>query len=407
MFHKSLNADFHHLFHLHFNMDKEITEVSLFQFFANLGRNVIMLALPFFLYREVGYEIWQICAFFFFWQLGFTLTIPFVGAFISRFGLKHSMLLRSFGTATFWVGLSFLLKGNFWHDMTVLIPLFLLNGFCKSASEIGYDIFLTYYMNRGSNGKTIAWIQMAIMAAVVVAPLAGGMIMKSLGFNWVVYTAALFYIISGVILLLTPDKKFNVSYTPTGLLHDAFKKTDKTLFVAEFGRVFFDAVLWVVWPIFLLLILTNVTAIGMIVAASSALSMVATFIIGKRIDKFGVSVRSFRFGTYRSTLLNFLRGMIWDPVVLAVIDSLHKINMGTLKVPYTMQIFKWLHKRDTFERAHIRWMIAENIYMVAILIFSLLFYFFANDFRLVFTSIFAIGSLTMLLTQAVGKFKEE
>jgi hypothetical protein len=135
--------------------------------------------------------------------------------------------------------------------------------------------------------------------------------------------------------------------------------------------------------------------------------MAATFIIGKKIDKFGVNIRSFRFGTYRSTLLNFLRGMVWDPIVLAIIDSLHKINMGALKVPYSMQIFKWLHKEDTFERAHIRWMVAENIYMVAILIFTLLFYFFANDFRMVFTGIFAIGSLTMLLTQVVSKFNEE
>ncbi|MCF7905797.1 MFS transporter [Candidatus Gracilibacteria bacterium] len=388
-------------------MDKEIVEVSFFQFFANLGRNIIMLVLPFYLYRVVGYEMWQICMFFLFWQLGFTVTIPFAGEFLTRFGLKHSMALRSIGVSMFWVAISFFIRGDFWSDMLFMIPFFLLNAYAKAVSEIAYDIFLSYYLSRGSGGKTIAWMQIAIMTAVIIAPLAGGLLMKSYGFSWVAYTTAFFYLLSGVVLLLTPDHKFHVSYTPTRLLADTFKKTDKTLIIAEFGRVFFDAVLWVVWPIFLLLVLKNVVSIGAVVAISSLLSMIASLIIGKKIDKLGINPRSFRFGAYRSTFLNFLRGVVWDPIALAIIDALHKINFGVMKVPYTVQIYKWLHKQDTFERAHIRWMIAENIYMIAILIFTGLFFLFADNFKMVFAGIFAVGSVTMLLTQVVSKFTDD
>jgi MFS family permease len=387
-------------------MDKEILEVSLFQFFASLGRNIIMLALPFFLYYGIGYQLWQICVFFLVWQGTSSLIIPFVGSALTRFGLKHSMAFRSIGVSIFWIAMGLILTGNFWTDVLFMLPFFFLRSFSKGISVIAYDIFLTYHMNRESKGKTLAGIQIAIMSAVVLAPLAGGFIMKELGFQWLTYVATLFYLISGVVLLLTPDHKFHVSYTPSKLLRDAFKKTDKSLIVAEFGRVFFDAIIWIVWPIFLLLVLTNVVKIGMVIAVSSALAMVVTFIIGKRIDKKGINPKSIRFGAYRSTILNVMRGLVWDPVVLAIIDILHKINLGVTKVPYTVQLYKWLHKRDTFERAHIRWMIAENTYTFAVAIFALLFYIFQNDTKAVFIAIFALGSLTTLLTQAISKFKD-
>ena len=406
MISKSLNAGLHDLHHIHLRMDKEILEVSLFQFFASLGRNIIMLALPFYLYYGIGYQLWQICMFFLVWQGTSSLILPFVGSALTKIGLKHSMALRSIGVSIFWIAMGILLTGNFWMDILVMLPFFFLRSFVKGVSVIAYDIFLAYHMNKATKGKTLAGIQIAIMAAVVMAPLAGGFIMKELGFQWLTYVATLFYLISGVVLLLTPDKKFHVSYTPTKLLRDAFKKTDKSLILAEFGRVFFDAIIWIVWPLFLLLVLTNVVKIGTVIAISSALSMIVTFIIGKRIDKLGVSSRSIRFGAYRSTVLNVLRGIVWDPVVLAVLDALHKINLGVTKVPYTIQLYKWLHKRDTFERAHIRWMIAENTYTLAIGIFAILFYVFSNDVKSVFIAIFALGSFTMLLTQAISKFED-
>jgi hypothetical protein len=406
MISKSLNAGLHDLHHIHMRMDKEILEVSLFQFFASLGRNIIMLALPFYLYYGIGYQLWQICMFFLVWQGTSSLILPFVGSVLTRLGLKHCMALRSIGVSIFWIAMGILLTGNFWTDVLIMLPFFFLRSFVKGVSVIAYDIFLTYHMNKESKGKTLAGIQIAIMSAVVMAPLAGGFIMKELGFQWLTYIATLFYAASGVVLLLTPDKKFKVSYTPTKLLRDAFKKTDKSLILAEFGRVFFDAIIWIVWPLFLLLVLTNVVKIGTVIAISSALSMVVTFIIGKRIDKMGVNSRAIRFGAYRSTVLNVLRGIVWDPVVLAVLDALHKINLGVTKVPYTIQLYKWLHKRDTFERAHIRWMIAENTYTLAIGIFAILFYVFSNDVKSVFVAIFALGSLTMLLTQAIAKFQD-
>jgi MFS family permease len=406
MLSKSLNAGLHELHSLHLKMDKEILEVSLFQFFSSLGRNIIMLALPFYLYYGVGYQLWQICMFFFVWQGTSSLILPFVGSALTHWGLKHSMAFRSIGVSIFWLALGFLLTGNFWTDVLFMIPFFFLRSFAKGISVIAYDIFLTFHMNRESKGKTLAGIQIAIMGAIILAPLAGGFIMKEFGFQWLTYVAILFYIVSGVVLLITPDHRFHVSYTPSKLLRDAFKKTDKAIIVAEFGRVFFDAIIWIVWPIFLLLILTNVMKIGIVIAISSTLSMVATFLIGKRIDKLGIDPKAIRFGSYRSTVLNVLRGVIWDPVVLAIIDALHKINLGTIKVPYTVQLYKWLHKRDTFERAHIRWLIAENTYTIAIGIFTILFYVFSNDIKSVFVAIFALGSLTMLLTQAIAKFKD-
>ncbi len=401
---KSINTGFHKLFHLH--VDKEMVEVSLFQFFVNLGRNLIILALPFYMYKTLGYEIWQICMFFLLWQVSFAFVMPFVGGFIDKVGLKHAMATRSIGAAIFWVTLPLLLRENFWMSVGLVAPFFLLRAFSRSVSEISYDIFLVHHINREMKGKTLAWLQIAIMSSVVLAPVLGGLITRYLGFQWTSYFAFLFFLTSGIVLMMTPDEKFHVPYTAKKLLKDVFTEAPKELFMAEFGRVFFDAVLWIVWPIFLILIFKDIVSIGNIVGFSSGLAIIVMFFVGRGIDQRGIKKKSFRFGAYRSMAINFFRGVMWDPIALAVVDALHKINSQAMQVPYDAEIQKWLREKDTFERAHIRWMIAENMYTVAVAFFVAIFYMVQEEMKWAFIIIFAVGSLSMLLTQTIAKFED-
>ncbi|MCF7917907.1 MFS transporter [Candidatus Gracilibacteria bacterium] len=401
---KSINSGFHHLFRFH--VDRSLLEITLFQFFCNLGTNLIALSLPFYLYQNLEYQVWQICVFFLAWQTAFVLIIPFVGTFIERFGLKHSMGFQSFATALFWIVLPFLVQGELWMDLLRMAPFFLLRASAVGVSEVSYDIFLTHHMDDASRGKTIAWIQIAIMATVIMAPFLGGLITYFIGFEWTAVVAFVAFLISGIVLLFTPDEKFHVPYTPKELLRDTFKRDSRSVFVAEGGRVFFDAILWLVWPIFLILILKNIVTMGILVGISSGISMMLIYCIGRRIDQGGVSEKTLRFGSYRSTVLNFLRGILWDPFLLAIVDVLHKINFDTLKVSYDVQMQRWLRRRNTFERAHIRWMIVENIYMLAVAFFTILFILFQESTQIIFIIIFCVGSLANLGIQAISNSRE-
>ncbi len=401
---RSLNSGFHHLFHCH--VDKEFLEVAVSSIFFYMAKNLISLALPFYLYTTLHYSLSEVFLFFVFWQISFSFVMPFVGGFISKIGLKHSMASRRFWDAIFYLSLPMLLTGDFWGDISRVMPLFFIRSLFSSASEISYDIFLTHHVTRETKGKMLSWIQIGIMGGAILAPIMGGLITQYFGFTWTSIAAFLLFMISGGVLLLTSDEKFKVPYTSKKLIIDAFKKTPKNLFFAEAGRVFFDAVMWLVWPMFLVLTLKDVVSMGVLVGASSGAAMIVAFFIGKKIDANrgkGIVQKILHRGALRSMVFNFARGVVFYPTAIGIFDACNKINDQTMKVPYDIGVYKWLCRRHTFEKAHIRWFIAENIYTVATIIFAASFYFFENYSKELFTAFFVSGAFLLLLMQKVSK----
>lgn len=101
---KAPNTDLHHMFH--FKFDAELLEVGVFQLFRNLGRNMLSLALPFYLFSSLEYEIWQVCLFYLTWQICFVCLYPFAGFFLEKWGLKPRHSLR----------VAFLPAKSCWYD---------------------------------------------------------------------------------------------------------------------------------------------------------------------------------------------------------------------------------------------------------------------------------------------------
>lgn len=402
---KSLNSGFHHLFDIKF--DKEMTEIGLYLLFANLGKSLIAISFIYHLYENLHFEVWQIFLFYFFLQLPFSLTSPFVGKIVEKIGLKHSISLRSFGAMLFYLSLPILLSTNFWQSILFIFPILCIRAFCKNASNVAYDIFMTHHLNKGKSGKSVAWMQITIMMASVIAPILGAFITYTWGFAMVTYGSVILMIFSATVLYLTPDKKFKVPYTPKKIIFDTINKTPQTLFYSEWGRCFFDCVLWVVWPTFLILIFAGrLVHMGMLVGCSSGIAMVLAFFIGKKLDKKGTNTgRILKWGAYRSTFLNFFRAIWLEPITISLVDALSKVNDQTIQIPYNVEVYKWLHEKNTFERAHIRQIIAQNFYTFPLLFFSLIFIIFSDAPVWIFVFIFALSAFSLSFTSQILKIR--
>lgn len=408
---KQVNAGFHHLFHL--GISKEMLEVSFFQLFRNIGKNMLALILPYYLYAELGYSVPQIVLFYFFWQISFLFVSPFAGAVIRKIGLKHSIALRSIGSGVLWAFLPFLLQGDFQSDMIRIFPFFLFRALCLFSSEVAYDIFLTHHVPKNSKGKVLAYIQVTIMLSAFFAPIAGGLITYFFGFEYVARIALLFFVCAAGVMLLTPDMKVKVPYNTNVLLRDLLKQVPRQLYWSEFGRCFFDTVMWVFWPLFLVLILDDVRSIGAIAGFASAASMVVAIVVGKNMDKPTVKKSSpvLRMGAIRSALINSLRGFLIDPITLTIVDVLHKINQQTVRVPYDYDYYHWMKHKNSIERSHLRWMIGENVYTLVLALAALIFYFYpaqsgAIGYTPLFVAFFILSALSMLLCKFISDLKE-
>ncbi len=396
---KSVNADLHHMQTISF--DKEMVEVGLFKLFYSIGLNMIVLSLIYFMYADLHYEIWQIFLFYFFWQLGFTVSIPFVGGIIERIGIKHSIALSAWGSMILFLSLPYILSENFWMTIAVIFPVFVMRAMGHGASCIAYDIFLTHHLNKTSKGSALAWIQIAIAGAGVISPLLGAVITHFLGFSFVTIVGVVFFLLSISVLMYTPDEKVNIPYSSGRLMNDV-KHFSHYLLLAEFGKVFFDSILWIVWPVFLLILMSDLVSMGAIVSASSALSILLAYGVGKWIDSGKKQPsRMLKTAAYRSAFLNFLRAVWLDPFILSFIDSLNKVNNQTLQIPYDIEFYKWVKEGDSLEKVHMRQMISENIYAVSLLLFAGIFWVFPEAPAWLFISIFGLGALSLLLLSNV------
>lgn len=408
---KQVNAGFHHLFHL--GIKKEMVEVSFFQLFFNIGKNMVALILPYYLYAELGYSVSQIVLFYFFWQVSFLFVSPFAGTVIRNLGIKHVIALRSVGSAALWAFLPFLLQGDFQSDMMRIFPFFLFRALCLFSSEVAYDIFLTHHVPRQSKGKILAYIQVTIMLSAFLAPIIGAFVTYFFGFEYVARMAFVFFVIAAAVMFFTPDKKIKVPYKTHVLFRDLIKKVPRQLYWSEFGRCFFDTVMWVFWPLFLVIVLEDVRSIGAIAGFASAASMIVAIIVGKNIDKPNLKKSSpvLRMGAVRSTLINSLRGFLIEPISLTLVDVLHKINDQTVRVPYDYDYYHWMKHRNSIERSHLRWIIGENVYTLVLLIAAFVFYFYPTPAQIegytpLFIGLFILSAFSMLLCTFVSQLKE-
>lgn len=403
--HKSPNSDFHHLFHL--NVDVELLEVGLFQLFRNLGKSMLALALPFHLYVNLQYEIWEICVFYTVWQSAFALIIPFCGSVIQKWGLKHSMAFSTLTSSIFWIMIPILLQGNLLSDITMMLPFLLLRAFGFANFEVANDIFLTHHMNRKKKGKVIAILQITILLASLLAPILGAYITSLYGMEAASYTAVLFFLIGGGILLLTPDEKIKVPYTPKKLAFDTIKKTPKELHIAELGWIFYDTILWIVWPLFLIIVVKDLLSMSILIGISSFLAMILTYFIGREVDNNPEQSRKILLnGAMRGVVINLFRAVSFSPLVVLFVDFLNRINWQSISVTHDNEAYKWLHEKDTYERSHIRWWIIEVGYTIMLLILTPLFYIFDDEPQWLFISLFVFGGICLSGISQISKINQ-
>lgn len=400
--HRAINSDFQSLFHLKF--DKEMAEVGFFQLFFYLGRNLVVLSLAYHMFVNLEYAIWQICFYYMVGQLMFFVVSPFVGLVIQKIGLKHAIALRPAALCIFWLALPYVLVQDFWLSILCMLPFFLIRGLGGTTSVLAYDIFLSHHLNRKNKGKSLALLQIAIMASTVLAPIIGGFVTAYAGFIWTTYIGLVFFIIAGIVLMLTPDEKFKCPYSVKKFLKDTPAVIPAPLAYAEFGRVTFDSVIYLIWPVFLVVAIGDISKIGLLAGASSGVAMIVAYWIGKQMDKGGTKTDvALRHGAYRSMLLNFIRGVWWEPITLGLVDSINKINDQTIKVPYDMQFYKWINEKDTLERAHARLFYDQGIYLLIFAFGAMAFYAFPQNQTLIFIACFLFGSMSLWFTQRISE----
>ena len=356
------------------------------------------------MFVNLNYAAWQVCFFFASGSVIFVLSSYFSAKVVEKLGVKHSMGLRSLAVGLYYVAIIFFLSENFWWSVLLIFPFNIFRAFGSVSGQMAYDIFLSHHLTKKNRGGALASMQIAIMVSTVLAPIVGGFVTKYWGFNWTIIIASVLFFGAFMVLLLTPDEKFKLPYTLKTVAYDTLHNTPKSLYLAEIGRTFFDSMLFLIWPLFLVLVVSDIAEIGVIAGLSSGVAMVVAFWVGKKIDKAsGASAAIVKHGAWRSTFINLIRGLWWEPLSLGVIDAVSKINDQTIKLPYDVEFYKWVKAKDSLERSHIRQILFQTIWFLFILLYTLIFLVFQSAPAWVFFMIFVTSALTLTLCSNIAR----
>lgn len=392
-------------FHFHFQLwNINIAEYYVFQTLFQIGKSITNLFIPIYLLMDLQYELWQVLLFFVIFQLPFPPSVAVSGKIIEKIGLKKSMAMTLPFFALYFWGINWL-SGDFVADLKIIIPLVILRAFFGAISNVSKDIFMAKHVLAKTPGKMLAWLKISLSVGTLMAPLVGGMVTYFFGFDVLFYVAMGFVLLSGVPLLLTPDIHFKILYKTSSLFAFLRDKAKPNYLLAEFGNIFTDTVMWILWPIFLFFALENTAEMGTLVTISAIISIIVSYLVGKQIQKSDPK-KMIRWGVRFASFFFFARPLFLHPVIIGSIDAIYKIIDPIFRIPYDQAGYRLVMEHENLiKRANVKQLVAEIYYTFSIILLFLLSLFFDKTSKAFFITIFLAAAIIMLLMERMSRVK--
>ncbi|MBS3162424.1 MFS transporter [Candidatus Woesearchaeota archaeon] len=245
--------------------------------FRALGFSMIGIFLPLFLYVEKGYAFDQVVWFYTIMSLAFIVSCLMALKIVSKFGIKHSIILSYFILIPSFIMLFFIdsMNNYYW-----LIGFF--QGLSFGLFWIAFHVDAALHIKRKSSGKASGLISFSSVIGAVIGPIFGAFVIYFWGFNLLFIIALCLFI---------------VSFLPLFLSNDVYIKTDfhfKQMFNREHYKYFFGyfaqgvryTVSGIFWPIFAFLILQSYVSLGFLTTLGTLIVGIFGYYIGKKSDHF-------------------------------------------------------------------------------------------------------------------------
>jgi MFS family permease len=369
-----------------------------------IGKSMTNLFIPIYLLTDLKFEIWQVLFFYFMWQILFVPSVLFAGQVIKQIGLKRSIAF----SLPFYVLLLWAMNkmgGGFVSDMIWITPFLFLRAITWAFANVANDIFMAKHILKKKPGKMLAWLRIFMTIGTLLAPLIGGLISFFFGFEALFLFAMGIILLSAIPLLIVSKGHFEINYKPESLLQFLRHKARPNYLIAEFGNVFTDTVMWILWPIFLFFALETTAEMGTLVTASAVASILVSYFIGKKIKQLEPK-KMIRFGVRIASLLFFARPLFLHPVIIGLIDSVYKMVDPIFRIPYDQAAYRLVMKNENLVKmANVKQLVAESYYTITVTLLFVFTLFFSEFSKIFFVIIFLGSAVFMLLMERMAHVK--
>lgn len=399
-----------HFSHFKYTWRPEIVEFYLYKFFRQIAFTLLSVFVPVYLYADVGYSIFEIMIFFVINQIFFMILIPFSGKVVEKIGVKHSIFLHLPSFAVFTYCLRFL-TGDFYNDLWIIFIILAIRAIPKTPMITAETIFISKHIlhNKKKEGSALAFLKIIMIITTLLAPLIGGVISHYFGFEAFFNAAIFILVLAALPLILTKDEYFNIRETPSQIMYFIFKKLPKNLRLAEMGRWMPDAIMWLLWPLFIYIILRDLSHIGILFTVSGIIAIIISYYVGKMVDT-SSSKKLLDKTVNVATGVFFLRSVFPNPALLMITDAVNRIVNPILMIPYEKYYFDYIKSIKNIVEASVATnFILEFYFTIGFIFFALYFgileYLHISADYSSFIFLFVLFGFLILLMKNISKIK--
>ena len=277
---------FRHSHLIKYLFNRELSEMYISIAIKNLALSMIGIFIPIYLYSDLGYPITKIVLFFLVYAGSMMVTSLVIPKFLSKFGLKHGILL----SMVLFILNIILLQSLHYHGLFYLPAV--VWGIGNSTYWISFHTdFIENSDSKNRSQEVSLWYIMAFLG-ILLGPILGSVIITYLGFLTLFVISILILLLSAVPLFLSPELHVPVKFS----YKEIFKMdhTKQTLIYVIYGiRVIVSNL---ALPLFIFIALGSYLEVGGIASIAALSSMVIGFFVGKVARTEKREKTFFRFG---------------------------------------------------------------------------------------------------------------
>ncbi|MBN1263635.1 MAG: hypothetical protein JW991_04740 [Candidatus Pacebacteria bacterium] len=363
--------------------------------FRSLGMSLIGLFIPLYILKLTGHIVYVFLFFalYHFWVIVSDYPVAWL---VRKWGIDWLSFLGSLARAGF---IFLFLQAE--AQPVFLWPATFLWGLTVTATWLPFHYAFTIAENMdGKYGREVSQLQIVNKITGLAGPLAGGVIIASLGFRPLFALALVLIAISGLPLFFDTINAKGMRLSFKKIKGHLFRKDRSRFWLSFAGGELETAVLGLAWPLFIFLLVESYETLGLIKSLAALVSVALFWFVGRWIDKKGKSI------LYLGTLINsfniLLRAFLSNPFGLFLVDSVYDFTAGLVTTPFDSAFYEKAREMRRLEFMVEREFIIHFFGMLACLLLSLLFL-----FEVAWFWIFALGVVGVLMRGLIISQEEE
>ncbi|MCK5084724.1 MAG: MFS transporter [Candidatus Pacebacteria bacterium] len=383
------------------NTRHEITELYISVAIKNFAFSMIAIFEPLYLYKLYD----SISMVFLYYAVVYTLhffLVPFGAKAAAKYGFEHCIFYSIPFAILYFLALSQIPNYGWMIFAAIIFVVIHRIMFWPS-----YHTDFAHYSILGFKGREMSAMSSISIAATVIGPIIGGIILTKFGFEALFVIVSIASLISIIPLFATKEK-----FEP----HDfSYKKAFRRL-LKPYGRykrknlvAYFafseETVLIIGWPIFIFFILKEFYLIGILMGVSALLIAIINLYAGKLSDRYSTEKREKLLSSSASlySIFCFLRPFVGGWVGILSVDFLSKIAKMGIKYPIFTFIYNGGGRRKDFLEYIIFYELSLSLGRIIIIWFVFFLSLYLSGFVFWFT-IFTLSGLWAFLFKS-AKFE--